>query len=299
MFARKTPIRDGSPSPSALRVAALRALHQTADAPVVFVDPLAARILGPGGAALLDSYRATAGETARLRGTLAARHVIAEEIVDAAAARGVRQCVILGAGLDTYAYRQQHAGLTLFELDHPATQAWKRGLLRDAAIEGPAAVRYVAMDLERDDLFAKLADTGFEEARPAVFVMLGVVSYLAHATILRLLAAIGGACGGDAELVLDYTEPFDDAPAPIKAAYTAVATRLAAGGEPWITLFEPAAMHRALAESGFGDMRDLSAATLQRRFCAGRTDGLTIAALVHLIHARTRSESADCISSPG
>ena len=266
------------------------------DAPIVFVDPLAAYILGPGGDALLDSYRASADETARLRGTLAVRHVIAEEVVDGAVARGVRQCVILGAGLDTFAYRHRHAGLFVFELDHPATQAWKRDLLRDAAIEVSASVRFVAMDLERDDLPAALASAGFDHRSPAVFVVLGVTPYLTEDTIFRLLAEIGGTPGG-AEIVLDYTEPYENAPAPVRAAYAAVATRLAAGGEPWITLFEPGELHRALADHGFAEVHDLDAAALTRRFCAGRSDGLTIAALVHVLHARSRGVG-DCNPAP-
>ena len=285
-------IRDGSPSPSALRVAALRALHQSVDAPVVFVDPLAVRILGPDSAALLEPYKTTAAETARLRGTLAARHVVAEEIVTDAVARGICQCVVVGAGLDTFAFRHRHAGLAVFELDHPATQAWKRSLLHGSGIEVPCSTRFVPVDLERDDLVAGLAGAGFDRGRPAVFMVLGVVAYLARATMLRLLAEIASCAA--AELVLDYTEPFENAPAPIRAAYEAVAARLAAGGEPWITLFETAALHQALSAAGFVEIRDLDAAALTRRFCTGRTDGLTIAALVHLLSARTGPADAEC-----
>jgi methyltransferase (TIGR00027 family) len=275
-----------TPSATALKVAALRALHQTADAPAIFVDPFAERILGLDAAGILEAYRVKADETARLRATLAVRTVIADEAIAAAVARGATQCVILGAGLDTFAYRNAHTDLRIYEVDHPATQAWKRDLLHDADLAAPATVRYVAADFERDDLFTVLRDAGFDRRQPVVFVLIGVISYLESGTTLETLRRIGFECAGGADIVLDYTEPYHDAPAPIRAAYEAAARRVAAGGEPWVTVFAPEVLHAHLGRLGFSNIVDLDASALHQRFCAGRTDGLSIAPLVHLLRAR-------------
>lgn len=278
-------MRDGAASPSALRVAALRALHQTVDMPPLFLDPLAERMLGPRRDELLELYQAGKGLTTRLRGTLAARAVVAEEMIDEAAARSVRQCVILGAGLDTFAYRNRHPDMQVFEVDHPATQSWKRGLLDDAGIDVPRSLRFVATNFERDDVFRALEKAGFDATQPSVFVILGVVIYISKDSMFDLLRRIG-ACA-DVEIVFDYTEPFDKAPEAIRAPYAAVAARLAADGEPWITFFQPAALHQALRDLGFSTITDLDANALQRRFLQHRADGLTVAPLVHVVRART------------
>lgn len=274
-----------APSPTALRVAVLRALHQTVDAPPIFVDPLAARILGPDGAALLDAHRASVADSARLRGTLAARTVVAESTLAAAFARGIRQGVILGAGLDTFAYRHGHASLRVFEVDQPAAQAWKRAMLRAAEIGEPDNVIFVTADLAGDDLFAALVAGGLDLTHPAVFAMLGVVPYVARDAILETLRSIGKRCARGSEIVFDYTEPFDSAPPPVRAAYAMVAERVAAGGEPWITFFAPDDLHSALRDRGFSALEDFDAAMLDARFIAGRGDALGIAPLVHVIRA--------------
>ena len=274
------------PSSSALKVAALRALHQTMDIPPVFLDPIAERILGPDAAGLLESYRPTTDNSARLRGTLAIRSVIAEETIADAMSRGIRQCVVLGAGLDTFAYRNTHPRLDIFEVDHPTTQRWKRDLLRRSEIGEPVSVRYVAADLDRDDLHALLSAAGFDRTRAAVFAMLGVTPYVARDSLLGMFGRIAADGGEGTEIVFDYTEPFHRAPAPVRAYYEAAAARLAAVGEPWVTFFEPDALALALKDAGFSRVRDLDAATLHKRFILGRADGLTISALVHLVQAR-------------
>ncbi|MBE7220069.1 MAG: class I SAM-dependent methyltransferase [Caulobacteraceae bacterium] len=280
-------MQDDVPSPTALKVAALRALHQTAEVPPVFADPLAARILGSSAPDLLAAARRVAGETQRLRATLAVRAVVAEEVIAEAAARGVRQCVILGAGLETFACRNRDPSLRVFEVDHPATQSWKRGLLRETEIAVPASVRFVAVNLERDDLVAALADSDLDFAQPVVFAMLGVVFYLARDAVVAPLRRLAAACARGTEIVFDYTEPLDRAEPEARAAYEAAAVRVAAGGEPWVSFFEPAELQATLRDLGFARVDDIDAAALNARFCAGRTDGLAVASLLHLVRART------------
>ncbi len=282
-----SPFGVGAASHTALRVAALRALHQTIDVPPVFVDPLAERILGPDADELLEPYRATADDTAPLRATLAARGVFVSEAIARAIARGVRQTIVLGAGLDTFAYRQTIADVRVFEVDRPAAQAWKRNLLHRARIAPPATMAYVGANLERDDVLASLAAAGFDASRPAVFVMLGVSFYLARATLLDLLRRIGTKCAGGTVILFDYSEPLDRAPEEARARYRKAAERVAAAGEPWIGFFAPSEIDEALRAHGFGTRLDLDAAAQNTRWFAHRTDGLAVVPLAHLVQATT------------
>ena len=278
-------MQEGSPSNTALWVAALRALHQTVDAPPIFVDPLAERIL-ESRPDLLEAARARMVDTRRLRATLAARAVAAEAMIAEAVGQGIDQCVILGAGLDTFAYRHRHEGLVVFEVDHPSTQAAKHDFLRRADIPVGRSVRYVATDFVAGDLASALMSAGFECARPAVFVMMGVVPYLNPDTLMRVVDAIsaGGAAGS--RIVLDYTEPFDQAPPEVRKAYEAAAARVAAQGEPWVAYYLPETMHAALRDRGYAIVTDLDATALDARCCDGRADGLRVTPLVHVLQAR-------------
>lgn len=119
----------------------------------------------------------------------AARSRIAEDALSEAVERGVRQIVILGAGLDTYALRNPHSAreIRIHEVDHPATQAWKLERLAEAQIALPPWLLFVPVDFERDDLGEKLAAAGFEQNSPAFFTWLGVVPYLTQDAIGRTL----------------------------------------------------------------------------------------------------------------
>ena len=186
-------VREGEPSRTAWGAAVHRAVHPVLDHPVLFDDPLAFPILG----ADRDELLASVPPRSRLRMFIALRHRLAEQALAAAYDRGTRQCVVLGAGLDTIAYRNDHADLRVFEVDHPATQAWKRERLAEAGIA--EAATYVGVDFERDDLTARLVEDGFDATRPAVFVWLGVVPYLTRAAVavtLRAIAASPGRRGG-------------------------------------------------------------------------------------------------------
>ena len=179
-------MREGEPSRTAWAAAAHRAVHPVLDHPVLFDDPLAFPILG----ADRDEVLAGAPPTSRLRMFIALRHRLAEQTLAAAYEHGTRQCVVLGAGLDTIAYRNAHPDLRVFEVDHPATQAWKRARLAEAGIA--EAATYVGVDFERDDLTSRLVEDGFDATRPAVFVWLGVVPYLTREAVAVTLGALAG-----------------------------------------------------------------------------------------------------------
>ena len=164
-------VREGEPSRTAFGAAALRAAHQDDPHPI-FTDPLARQILGD------EELPDRAWDQSRLRLFVAVRHRFAEDALAGAVARGTRQVVVLGAGLDTFAYRNPFPDTQVFEVDHPATGAWKRERLAETGIAVPGNVTYVAVDFERDALGERLAAAGFDGARPAFFLWLGVVPYL-------------------------------------------------------------------------------------------------------------------------
>lgn len=240
-------MREGEPSRTAWGAAVHRAVHPLLDDPVLFDDPLALRILGVDRDAVLSEAR----PTSRLRLFVALRHRTADEAVAAAYARGTRQVVVLGAGLDTIAYRNTHADLTVFEVDHPATQAWKRERLADAGI-AEAAV-HVAVDFEREDLMARLVDEGFDPTTPAVFVWLGVVPYLTRTAVAATLGAIGVVPG--AEVVLDHAGTERDAAG--EERHRRLAERVAALGEELTEAWAPGEMAALLTASGFTEVVEL------------------------------------------
>jgi methyltransferase (TIGR00027 family) len=165
----------GEPSRTALAAARHRAAHQTLEHGVIFTDPLAAHILHADPAEI-EADAAAHPERRAMRIFIAARHRVAEDAVGAAVAGGLRQVVVLGAGLDTQAYRSQHGpAVTFFEVDHPATQAWKQSRLAEAGIAHPAWLRFAAIDFESQSLPECLAAAGFDPAAPSIFVWLGVV----------------------------------------------------------------------------------------------------------------------------
>jgi methyltransferase (TIGR00027 family) len=250
-------VRDGEPSRTAFGAAVHRAVHPVLDRPVVFDDPLAWRILGVDRDAVLAQVPARS----RLRFFIAVRHRFAEDVVAAAVSRGVRQVVVLGAGLDTFAYRHGHAGLRVFEVDFPATGAWKRDRLAEAGIDVPDSVTYVGVDFEHDDLMARLAESGFDATSPAEFMWLGVVPYLSREAVADTLRALASV--PEAEVVFDY--PAADGEQESEGSRE-LAARVAAAGEPFTGRWDPADLAALFAASGFDDVEDLGRPEMRERY---------------------------------
>jgi methyltransferase (TIGR00027 family) len=240
-------MRDGEPSRTAFAVAWRRALHQTVDDARIFADPLAWRILGAEPPTDEHELAVAAEDERPLRLFIATRHRVAEDAVAAAYARGTRQVVVLGAGLDTFAYRNPHEGLRVFEVDFPATQTWKRERLAEADIpEGD--VRYVGVDFLRDDLRQRLVAAGFDPARSSVVMWLGVVFYLTPDAVAGTLRTLAGF--SRCTVVFDYPVPEDS---PERRAFL---ERVAALGEPFLSAFTPEEMAGLLREAGFTHIDD-------------------------------------------
>ena len=263
-------MHEGTPSRTAYRVALRRAAHQVFDQPIVFADPLALRILGLANADRRTLEQSELRAPARpgsvsLRAFLVARSCFAEDALHAAYALGVRQYVLLGAGLDTFAYRNPHSDLRVFEVDHPATQEWKLQLLRANSIAVPASVTHVSTDFQRDSLAERLALTGFRPDQPAVFGWLGVVTYLSHEGFSATLDFLS-ACSAGSTLVVDYGLPRDSLPYLEQLAFDSLAARVAAAGEPFQLFFTPDELNEELRTRGWKVEEDLARDDINARY---------------------------------
>ena len=287
-------MHDGTPSRTAYRVALRRAAHQVFDQPVVFADPLALKILGLANADRRTLEHSELRAPARpgsvsLRAFLVARSRFAEDALHAAYDLGVRQYVLLGAGLDTFAYRNPRADLRVFEVDHPATQAWKLDLLQANDIAVPASMAHVPVDFHQDSLAERLAAIGFQQDQPAVFAWLGVVPYLSHAGFSATLEYLS-TCAPGSIVILDYGLPRDALPFLEQLAFDSLAARVAAAGEPFQLFFTPAELHADLQSRGWMVEDDLDRDSINLRYFAeGKLRCLGTGP--HLLRARLAARS--------
>ncbi|HTB04050.1 MAG TPA: SAM-dependent methyltransferase [Bradyrhizobium sp.] len=279
-------MQPGEPSKTARGAAAYRAIHQTLEAGSIFSDPFAIRILDDETRAGLEE---SAADPARrpMRLFIAARSRFSEEALAASVARGIRQVVVLGAGLDTFSLRNPHAGVRVFEVDYPATQAWKRERLTQAGLAVPGSLTFAPVDFERQSLTDGLDAPGFRADLPAFFQWLGVVPYLtreAIATTLDYIAAVP-----DSEVVFDYAEPFANYSEGRREKIMAMAASAASRGEPWLSMFDPGEISELLREKGFETVEDLGVADLANRFYGDLKKGLNLGPGGHVIRASRRA----------
>jgi methyltransferase (TIGR00027 family) len=283
-------VRPDQPSVTADRVAQRRGAHQLLDRPPVFVDPLATRIIGRDAAAVLAAnprYFETSPIASYLRAFVAVRSRIAEDALAAAVARGVRQYVILGAGLDTFAYRNPHSAesLRVFEVDHPDTQAWKRRRLDEAGIPVPSDLVFVPVDFERQSLAGELQHAGLDAAAPAFFSWLGVTPYLELGDVMAVLRFVAAFPNGSG-IVLDYAILPSLLSFGQRLVVAALARRVAAAGEPFRTYFDPAVLAADMRAAGFVEIEDLSPDVINARYFSGRDDGLRVGSAARIVIGR-------------
>ena len=278
-------IGERQPSRTALGAAAYRAAHQIVDGGAIFADPFAHGILGAEGDPFLAVFTTDPAQKPMMM-FMAARSRFGEDSLAAAVDRGTRQVVVLGAGLDTFCLRNPQAknGLHVFELDHPATQAWKRRRLDETGCAAPASTTFVPVDFESQRLGVRLEDAGFRSNEPAFFLWLGVVPYLREAAISATLRYIAGI--PDAEVVFDYSEPLENYPPERRARVAELGRRTAEVGEPLLSHFNPADIARELETLGFAEIEDLDLNAIAVRYL-DRVPSETQVAGPHVIRART------------
>lgn len=284
-------LNEGRPSATAQRVAMRRAAHQILDSPKVFDDPLAIPIIGEQAAAQLAADNpATSGLKARaarfMRAFIVARSRFAEDELARAVAHGVKQYVVLGAGLDTFACRNPFPELLVYEVDHPSTQEWKRARLQRAGIAVPESVQFTPVDFQKETFVEGLNRVGFRSDEPTFFSWLGVTMYLNRDTVHSTFRAIVKMCPANG-VVFDYSVPRASLTFLNKLVFDALSKRVAAAGEPFIGFFEPAELAESLKQMGYREIESLDADRINARYFASRSDRLRVGgALTHLMCAR-------------
>ena len=279
-----------SPSRTAIGTAVHRAAHLLLDEdPKILVDPFGRAFAGHASdAAMLHALASTEMiEFPRMRAvfTLRSRHV--EDELAAAIIRGIDQYIILGAGLDSFAKRRPDlvGSLDVFEVDPPASRAWKRARVAELGIAVPTHLHHVSIDFERQTLGEGLADSIVDFGKPAFLSLLGVTQYLTPDATLRTLRDVAATTAPGSELVFQFVVPPATLARNEAALVTAFAERNGAAGEPWLSYFEPAEMERHLLVAGFGRVVHFGPEEATERYLRGRGDGLCMPAYFHMIKA--------------
>ena len=303
---------DGSASRTALSTALMRALHTRKDRARLIDDPWGDTLVSPAEkTALYRRILAGARPETRVKfealgseqpvidialrahpsyGGVIVRTRYAEDALEAAVQRGVRQYVLIGAGFDSFIVRQPlfARDIAIFEIDHPATQAMKRERLEACGAAIPPNVRFVPADLAAESLASVLARCGFSRIVPAFFSWLGVTIYLTRETNLATLAGIAESSAPGSEVAFTYIdqraleEGASDTMGRMRAARVAE-------NEPWVSGFDPTTLADDVRALGLELVEDLGSSGLRERYLAERTDGLLLGGAGHIARARVVS----------
>ena len=281
--------------------AVARALHREEPQPWVMDDYLALGLAGRPGLVLLGRLRAEVPRPFLLAFSrwMCVRARFTEDIVEQAAAGGAGQYVILGAGLDSFAYRRSDllGRLRVFEVDHPATQSWKRRRLAGLGVELPARLVFAPVDFERQTLGEGLERAGFDFGQLAAFSWVGVTMYLTPDAIHATLATMAR-CPPGTRVVLTYNQPpaaLTGSTAQIAATFAGLATEM---GEPFISRFLPGQIAQLLHEHGYDQVTDFGPDEARAAYFPGQA-GIEIAGAQRLVAATVASASAASGNSTG
>jgi len=262
-------VKESRPSDTALAASVIRAVHQLIDRrPLILEDPISPRLLATE---TLDAIRKDPGRyqtppAKGLRSHVILRSRYAEDLLQKGAAAGVTQFVNIGAGFDTFAFRQPPWAnrLHVVEVDHPASQKAKQEYFSNRGFVAPENTRFVPVDLEKERLSAALSDTDVSRRSSAFFACLGVLAYLRRTTVRSIFEDIAAWPRGTT---------FVAAFAPRRAdAESAVAERAAERGEPWISYFGQDEIEELFTTSGFSTFGFLSPAAAADSYYRDRTD---------------------------
>jgi methyltransferase (TIGR00027 family) len=269
------PAEVGSGAGHTATLAAVgRAIHAESERPLV-ADHLALALAGDVGAALMAQMTSQLPEASRQSFGLAfaIRTRFVEDAVAAAIQEGIGQYVILGAGLDSFAYRRSELGerLKIFELDRAASQAWKRSRLEKMGIAIPASVAFIPLDHETDDLRAGLVRAGFDHTAPAIVSAIALTQYLAQPAIERILELVASFAAGS-RLVVTYVVPAGELSEMEAAGLAWTMSQAEEHGERFLSLFRPVEFDDLLRRSGFSRVHEAGPAELREMYLADRPD---------------------------
>jgi methyltransferase (TIGR00027 family) len=295
-------VEEGKPSATAVMCAMVRAVHLLWDQPPkIFEDTLALQLSGCGSEAGLkaqiDQLKAEAARSTNpdfalmllrsMTAQVVMRSRYLEDQVDQAVRRGVTQYVILGAGLDSFAYRRSDLAkvLHVFEVDHPSTQAWKRARLKAAGVELPSNLTLVPVDFEKESLIDNLRMSGYHTDAPGFFSWLGVTMYLSHDSIFGTLRTVAALAPGT-EIIFEYSVPKDSVDEMTQKMLAVALMAAQARGEPQQSFFEPSEIAEQVRKIGFAEVTDFGPDEAKARYFGNRIDGLEPHALNHYMRAR-------------
>jgi methyltransferase, putative, TIGR00027 family len=271
---------DRNASNTALGTLFMRGVHQLLDAkPLILDDPAALTMLGE------DAFRQIKNtgdhhqtlEARALRTHVVLRSRFAEDRLAEAAGRGITQYVILGAGFDTFAYRQPAwaKALKIFEVDQPATQAQKRLRLEQAGMALPPNLSFAGIDFEHESLRDGLLRNGVSLAETSFFSWLGVTMYLKEDAIDAVLRTIAQ-FPPESEIAFTFSQPPDSLSAMESSFHSSLSKVVTGVGEPFVSFFTPAAIETKLREAGFKTIAFLSAEEAEERYFRQRPADLHI-----------------------
>lgn len=278
------------PDTSAVRVALWRALHREVDAPPHVLEDDVALRLADAEAGWRQRPDMDRDATRGFRAAIVARARFVEDLVAARAAAGTRQYVILGAGLDTFAQRRSPSigsDLRVFEIDQPATQAWKRQRLVDLGYEIPDWLHFVQVDFEAGASWREqLEATDFDSSEPAVIASTGVSMYLSRDAVASTLNHVAAMAPGTT-LAMSFLLPLESLDGNEEPTARGAGRGARAAGTPWLSFFTPEEMIALARVAGLVDVHHVPGAVLAERYFTGRTDGLRPARGEDLLLATT------------
>ncbi len=274
------------PDSSAVRTALWRAMHVQIDEPPHLIEDEIGLAMASPGAGWRERPDMHPIGTRPYRAAIVARTRFVEDLL---VEEGISQYVLLGAGLDTFVQRHPELAtkVTVFEIDQPGPQAWKRQRLEELGYGVADSLRLIPVDFEADeDWWPALLDKGFETQSRALVSSSGVSMYITkaatEATLRRLAALAPGS-----SVIMTFMLPFDLLDDADRPGLEAAARGAQASGTPWLSFYTPDEISDLARDAGFVDARAISTADLANRYLAGRTDGLSAAGGESILVART------------
>ena len=284
------------PSQTAQVAAMCRSVHAIRGAePKLLADNFARPLLGfADDQSLLDHFDAQ--PLSRFPGidtVFALRNRYAEDELAANLDGGTTQYVILGAGLDSFAYRRPDLleRLDVFEVDHPGSQEWKRHRLGELELVDPPRLHRVAVDFEHDVLSRRLEACGFDRRRPVFASLLGVSQYLIPDALSQTLRDIAALSEAGCTLVMEHIPPFSLLDEAERAPLERATAGYAEIGEPWLTFLTNSEIAALLRQSGFGHVAPLDRRDLEARYLASRPEPIIMPRFVSYLRADTASRA--------
>jgi len=299
---------ESLPSRTALATSLMRALHSRSDPFPLLDDPwgdrlvpeserermtqrILARMNSDARARALRTPDAVLDDFLRTNSALPGvviRSRYAEDALREATIRGIRQYVLIGAGFDSFALRRPafSDALTIFEIDHPATQNMKIQRIEECGMSLPPSVRFIAADLANEDLVTVLARSSFRTGEAAFFSWLGVTVYLTRDANLATLRAVATCGARGSELVFTYVDQVEFVPETPRSFHNENAKVVAQIGEPWVSGFNPDEIVDDLACVGLELVEDLDGKEMWERYRGASATLRQPPASLHIARAR-------------